>query len=332
MSPIPSPPSGRGRRWFVWDFGVNPAVSFKRVGRQRDDAAGMNDVVNLLRNATRLLLVPATLGAAAVGVGLLGAGGWIWVPMTVVVVLVVTFAAEQVAPYAVSWNRRGPGFGADAVGAAVNELLTALGVVAAPVFAGLFSFSVWPVGAPRWVSLLLAIVVLDAGATVAHWWSHRRATLWRFHAVHHSADRLYGLNGLMKHPLHLAFETTIGMAPLIVLGIDSGTARALAGLVAVQLVLQHANVDYRVGRLGRWLAWNAGHRLHHVADEVEGNVNFGLFTLVWDRLLGTYRDPLRDVPPPVVGLVSRAVPSRYLEQLTMPWDSSRIGSADAVRR
>ena len=59
---------------------------------------------------------------------------------------------------------------------------------------------------------------------------------------------------------------------------------------------------------------------------------FGLFTLVWDRLLGTYRDPLRDVPPPVVGLVSRAVPSRYLEQLTMPWDSSRIGSADAVRR
>jgi hypothetical protein len=41
-------------------------------------------------------------------------------------------------------------------------------------------------------------------------------------------------------------------------GIDSVTATALAGLVAVQLVLQHANVDYTVGPLDRWAAWNAG--------------------------------------------------------------------------
>ena len=124
----------------------------------------------------------------------------------------------------------------------------------------------------------------------------------------------------MKHPVHLIIETVAGIAPLIVLGIDAATAAALAGFVAVQLVLQHANVNYAVGPLGRWLAWNAGHRLHHVADEIEGNVNFGLFTLVWDRLLGTYRVPDRSTPPPTVGLARRTpMPSSYRKQLAMPW-------------
>jgi sterol desaturase/sphingolipid hydroxylase (fatty acid hydroxylase superfamily) len=52
-----------------------------------------------------------------------------------------------------------------------------------------------------------------------------------------------------------------------------------------------------------------GHRLHHVADEVDGNVNFGLFTLVWDRLLGTYRDPNPDEAAPAVGVADGALPA-----------------------
>lgn len=290
----------------------------------------MNDLHRSRTVATRLLFLPTILVVTISGIGALGTANRAWIPATVVIVLATTFLAERVAPYATAWNERGPSFGADAISAVVSEALTVVGVMAAPLAAGWFSLSVWPTDAPQLVRLLVAVVVLDAGVTVAHWWSHRRMALWRFHAVHHSADRLYGLNGLMKHPVHLVFETTVAMTPLVVMGIDTATAAALAGLVAVQLVLQHANVDYRVGRLGNWLAWNAGHRLHHVADDVEGNVNFGLFTLVWDRLLGTYRRPDRSAAP-IVGLVGRVVPSRYLEQLAMPWFDGRSGSTDAIR-
>ena len=276
-----------------------------------------------LRATTAKLFVPAIVAVTTVGVGAMGASNQVWIPLTVVVVLAITFAAEWIAPFTEPWSRRGPGFRADAISAGVNEVLTALGVAAAPVAARMFSLQVWPADAPRVVRLVAAVVILDAGVTIAHWLSHRRAALWRFHAVHHGADRLYGLNGLMKHPVHLAFETGVGMAPLIVIGIDADTAAALAGLVAVQLILQHANVDYRTDRLGRWLAWNAGHRLHHVADEVAGNVNFGLFTLVWDRLLGTYRPPNLEAPPPTVGLAAGVAPARYVEQLAMPWSAAR---------
>ena len=207
----------------------------------------------------------------------------------------------------------------------VNESVAALGILAVPVMVAAVSpRGWWPADAPLIARLVIAVTVLDAGVTMAHWVSHRWAMLWRFHSVHHGARRLYGLNGLMKHPVHLIIETIAGMAPLIVLGIDATTASVLAGFIAVQLLVQHANVSYSVGALERWLAWNAGHRLHHVADEVEGNVNFGLFTLVWDRLLGTYRVPSRSTPPPTVGLAGRtSMPSSYRSQLAMPW--TRVG-------
>lgn len=31
-----------------------------------------------------------------------------------------------------------------------------------------------------------------------------------------------------------------------------------------------------------------GHRHHHIASKAKGGVNFGLFAMLWDHLLGTF--------------------------------------------
>ena len=90
-----------------------------------------------------------------------------------------------------------------------------------------------------------AIAVFDLGVTLAHLASHRLGLLWRFQSVHHRVRRLYGLNGLMKHPIHQLIETTAGIAPLLVIGIPEAVAASLAACAALQLLLQHSNVDYR---------------------------------------------------------------------------------------
>ena len=64
-------------------------------------------------------------------------------------------------------------------------------------------------------------------------------------------------------------------------------AAAVSVLTFVQLLMQHSNADYRIGFLARHLALNQAHRSHHRCDGERGNVNFGLFTNLWDRLLGT---------------------------------------------
>ena len=88
-----------------------------------------------------------------------------------------------------------------------------------------------------------------------------------------------------------------------------------------QLLLQHSNVDYRVGAMRRWVALNEGHRLHHVARVPEGDVNFGLFLLIWDRLLGTFADPAgRSVAVDELGVAGRsAYPVGYVDQLREPF-------------
>ncbi|HDQ8039831.1 TPA: sterol desaturase family protein, partial [Pseudomonas aeruginosa] len=111
----------------------------------------------------------------------------------------LSFLAERRLPYQPRWNRPHADRLRDVLHASVNESLNALGILALPLLAGVLSFwPVWPQAWPLWLQLLLAIVLADLGITLVHYASHRSALLWRLHAVHHSVQRLYGFNGLMK--------------------------------------------------------------------------------------------------------------------------------------
>ncbi len=104
----------------------------------------------------------------------------------------------------------------------------------------------------------------------------------------------------------------------------SPVAAALAVCVAVQLLLQHSNVDYATGGVDSLFALNRPHRFHHVAAGGEGDVNFGLFTTIWDRwVLGTNRSGTRTFRTGDLGVAGRPdYPSRYIDQLREPFRTS----------
>ena len=234
-----------------------------------------------------------------------------------------TFLAERAAPYDRSWNRDHGDTRRDVAYAVMNEGLNAASVAALPLLAGHVTVvDLWPTGWPFLLQVLAAVLVLDAGVTLAHMASHHFGWLWRFHAVHHSVTRFYGLNGLMKHPIHQAIEMTAGVAPLLLIGLPQPVAIAVAGCVVIQLLVQHANIDYTSGPLSRWLAVNTGHRLHHLRHAGQGDVNFGLFTLLWDRMLGTYRtaDPETAITTEDLGVTDRPdYPTGFADQLVEPF-------------
>lgn len=276
-----------------------------------------------LRRPVRLLFLPAMAALAGVGVALAAAE----VPKPLLALVVVgaialSFGAERAAPYEAAWNESLGDARRDVVHALVNEgaLLGSLAVL--PVLAErLTLWDRWPASWPFAAQVLAAVLAADLGITLAHMVSHRVGWLWRLHAVHHSVRRFYGLNGLMKHPLHQAVETLAGIVPLLLVGLPPAVASALAVCVALQLLLQHSNVDYATGGADRLLALNRPHRFHHVAAPGEGDVNFGLFTTLWDRALGTHRaDPARRFRTEDLGVAGDPdYPTAYLDQLVAPF-------------
>jgi sterol desaturase/sphingolipid hydroxylase (fatty acid hydroxylase superfamily) len=238
--------------------------------------------------------------------------------------IAASYAAERIAPYERRWNASHGDRWRDAAHALVNESLGVAGLAAIPFLDAVVPCpGMWPRDWPLVAQWLLAVLAADAGITLAHWASHRWRWLWRFHAVHHSVERLYGLNGLMKHPLHQALETLAGVAPLVLAGMPRDIGALLAFSIAVQLLLQHSNVDMRIGPLRHVLALAPVHRFHHRNQAVLGDVNFGLFTTLWDRLLGTTTDdPAARFAPGDFGIGDRpAYPRRYFAQLLEPFRS-----------
>jgi len=254
----------------------------------------------------------------------------LWLLPLLALAVATSFAVERVIPYNESWNESHGDVGRDTIHAAVNETFALVSVIALPILAGFATvFDVWPTELPFVVQVLGTILIFDFGITISHWLSHHWRPLWRLHAVHHSVTRSYGLNGLMKHPLHQAVELTFGIAPLLVIGIPESVAWALAFCVAIQLLLQHSNADYRVGPLRGWLALNEGHRFHHLKWAGIGDVNFGLFTLVYDRLLlRTYSfNPAKRFTSDDLGIGKEPnYPQGYISQMIEPFRSKKRGA------
>ena len=141
----------------------------------------------------------------------------------------VSFTCERLFPYKAAWNQPQGEGSRDLCHALVNECLNIGSVATIPLFAlWLPQTGLWPAHWPLALQWLLAVVVADLGITLVHYASHRSPLLWRLHAVHHSVTRMYGFNGLMKHPLHQLLEALAGTLPLLLIGLPWEVALLLA--------------------------------------------------------------------------------------------------------
>lgn len=275
----------------------------------------------LLRYALFPFMLVAGIGSAMAVVQSEASNLWLF-PL-VIVAIGLMFLAERLLPYNPDFNHSHNDFGRDICHFIVNKFGEQATLFLLPFLTLLTPFSsLWPAQWPFVFQVIFAVIVLDFGITMAHYWSHRIALLWRFHAVHHSVKRFYGFNGLMKHPLHQAFETTVGATPLIIMGVPFEVAVVMAFCVAIQLLLQHSNADMRLGPFKYIFACNEVHRFHHRKEKGIGDVNFGLFLVIWDHMLGTfhYENRTQLFASHELGIGSQpAYPNNYWQQLLQPF-------------
>lgn len=245
-----------------------------------------------------------------------------WPAFAIVAVLGIFAVAvlERVQPFEPDWNRDHDDSITDALHVLVNLALLAGTAHALHALAGMLPTSArWPDGWPVVLQILLAGAILDLGLYGMHRLSHRVPWLWRLHAVHHSAERLYWMNGERRHPLSAVVLAAPGIAAVAWAGAPPVIASAWLAVLAVHLAFQHANVDYSLGPFRHWLGVAETHRWHHKREYEDAQVNFGEFFMLWDRAFGTYARPPGAVRAGEVGLREAEVPTTYAAQLLWPF-------------
>ncbi len=149
---------------------------------------------------------------------------------------------------------------------------------------------------PVWAKLVLAFLIAEIGFYWGHRLSHAWPWLWRFHAVHHSAEHMDFLVNTRGHPVDMVFTKFCGVALLYVVGLAGPTAAGAATPTLVLLVgsawgfLIHANLRWRLGPLEWLVATPAFHHWHHTRhDHVDRN--YASMLPVFDRIFGTLHLP-----------------------------------------
>lgn len=256
-------------------------------------------------------------------------------------VVLALLVLERVHPYHEPWLHSHGDIRTDLIHNLVNfwipEVYTVLFVGAFAAAGGWLSARVgtglWPTEWPLVAQLLLALVIGEFGTYWIHRLMHERPWLWRFHAPHHSAPRLYWLNAGRFHPLDLFAQQFLAITPLVILGADTRVIALHTLFTAIHGLFQHCNVDIRLGPLNWFFSMAELHRWHHSKRLEEANTNYGANLILWDIVFGSRFLPSDREPPTEIGIEAMPnFPSGYWAHLVTPlrWKeveaSSRSGS------
>jgi sterol desaturase/sphingolipid hydroxylase (fatty acid hydroxylase superfamily) len=193
----------------------------------------------------------------------------------------------------------------------VLGLLDALAAMCAP------SLRSWVETRPIWAQAILAVAVGDLGIYVIHRAQHTLPSLWRFHAIHHSAEEMDWLIGFRFHPVDLLLIRIASLGPLVALHV---TPTAMGIFIAVsgwQSWLVHANVRIAYGPLKWLLVSPEFHHWHHSAEREALDKNYASVIACWDVLFGTVHLPHGRLPMHY-GIADH-VPAGWVERFFHPF-------------
>lgn len=145
---------------------------------------------------------------------------------------------------------------------------------------------------PLWLSVLVALVVLDFAIWAQHVMFHAVPALWRLHRMHHTDLDFDLTTGLRFHPLEILLSLGIKAMVVVALGAPVVAVLIFEVVLSSMAIFNHSNarLPLLLDRLLRWLIVTPDfHRVHHSWHPHETNSNFGFNLSLWDRLLGTYR-------------------------------------------
>lgn len=142
-------------------------------------------------------------------------------------------------------------------------------------------------------------LVSDFTRFLLHYLMHKNRFLWRFHAVHHSAEVLTPITYYRVHPVEsFLFGLRYALSAGFVTGVFIyffGTSLEVVDILGVNAFLfiynilgsnlRHSHIPLHFGVFEHLFISPSMHQIHHTKDEM--NKNFGGILSIWDALFQT---------------------------------------------
>ncbi len=169
---------------------------------------------------------------------------------------------------------------------------------------------------PVWLQVLEIMFLTDLVQYGIHRLFHQLPFLWRFHAVHHSAEAMDWLAGSRMHVIEIVALRGFTVIPMYALGFGEAALKIYILYVFLHSTFLHANARFEFGWLKKVIATPQFHHWHHGIEPEAIDVNFAIHFPVLDRMFGTYYLP--DKWPAGYGVGENAVPAGYAKQFFYP--------------
>jgi sterol desaturase/sphingolipid hydroxylase (fatty acid hydroxylase superfamily) len=175
---------------------------------------------------------------------------------------------------------------------------------------------------PGWLQFIEIMFVTDFVQYWMHRSFHRVPFLWRFHAVHHSAQAMDWLAGSRMHVLEIIVLRGLTVIPMHLLGFSQPVIYAYLIGVYLYSTYIHANVRFDVEWIKPIIVTPRFHHWHHGIEKEAIDVNFAIHFSFLDKLFGTYNMP-KGLWPKGYGVATSPVPSGYFKQMLYPFVKSK---------
>jgi len=252
-----------------------------------------------MENLTRKLFYPIFLGMAF---AIVLAFDWLLsdrLPLKIIttvgvfIMVGVTIYFERKQPYQKSWNKSKGDVVPDFV---LTMIIFPVVIQLCRTLVDLYPAS-WKLASiaslPLWFQVSVGVLAAEFLFYWIHRLCHENKRLWRIHVWHHSVKRVYWMNSGTLNPVDMVFNFVGYCLPFAVLAMDPRALEYALYFTAITGLLEHANVDFKAGKLNYFFNTAELHRWHHSVVVKESQKNYGKALSIWDLVFGTFYYPPR---------------------------------------
>lgn len=158
----------------------------------------------------------------------------------------------------------------------------------------LYQFAPWQIPA-TWYSLLILLVLQDFVFYWFHRLGHTMNIFWAAHMPHHSSEELNLSVGIRASFTQRLFQFLFFNWILVLIGYSPEMVYAIAAVHLLLAFWHHTQVIKKLGWFEKYFVTPSHHRVHHGVNPQYLDKNFSEFTIIWDKMFGTYAEEEEEV-------------------------------------